>query len=39
MAISITQSSQIEFADWLGVIGTTRRRGTFFFLKAKATRV
>jgi hypothetical protein len=30
MAISFTQSSQMEFADWLGIIGTTRRRGTFF---------
>jgi hypothetical protein len=30
-----TQSSQIEFADWLGVIGTTRRHGTFFFHKIR----
>jgi hypothetical protein len=30
MVISITQSSQIELADWLGIIGTTRRRGTIF---------
>jgi hypothetical protein len=30
MVIRITQSSQIELADWLGVIGTTRRRGTIF---------
>jgi hypothetical protein len=37
MAISITQSSQIEFADWLGVIGTTRRRGNvLFFHKIRA---
>jgi hypothetical protein len=28
MVISITQSSKIELADWLGIIGTTRRRGT-----------
>jgi hypothetical protein len=36
MAISITQSSQIEFSDWLGVTGTTRRRGTCFFHKIRA---
>jgi hypothetical protein len=30
MVISITQSSQIDLADWLGIIGTTRRRGTIF---------
>jgi hypothetical protein len=30
VAISIAQSSQVEFFDWLGVIGTTRRRGTWF---------
>jgi hypothetical protein len=30
MAISITQSSQVKFDDWLGVIGKTRRRGTIF---------
>ena len=30
MVISVTQSSKTEFADWLGVIGTTRRRGTCF---------
>jgi hypothetical protein len=30
MVIRITQSSQIELADWLGIIGTTRRRGTIF---------
>jgi hypothetical protein len=30
MVISINLSSKIEFADWLGVIGTTRRRGRFF---------
>jgi hypothetical protein len=30
MAISNTQSSQVEFADWLGVIGTARRCGTRF---------
>jgi hypothetical protein len=30
MAISIKQSSQMKFADWLGFIGTARRRGTFF---------
>jgi hypothetical protein len=29
MVISITQSSKIELADWLGIIGTTRR-GTIF---------
>ena len=23
MVISVTQSSKLEFADWLGVIGTT----------------
>jgi hypothetical protein len=33
MAISNTQSSQVEFADWLGVISTARRRRTFFFHK------
>jgi hypothetical protein len=33
MVISVTQSSKIEFADWLGVIGTTRRRGTCFSQK------
>jgi hypothetical protein len=33
MAISTIQSSQIELPDWLGVIGTTRRRGTHFFTK------
>jgi hypothetical protein len=26
MVISITQSSKIELADWLEIIGTTRRR-------------
>jgi hypothetical protein len=30
MVISVTQSSKIEFPDWLGVIGTTHRRGTCF---------
>jgi hypothetical protein len=30
MVISVTQSSKLEFADWLGVIGTERRRGTCF---------
>jgi hypothetical protein len=30
MVISTTQSSKIELADWLGVIGTTRRRETCF---------
>jgi hypothetical protein len=30
MVISITQSSKIEIFDWLGVIGTIRRRGTIF---------
>jgi hypothetical protein len=30
MVISITQSTKIELADWLGIIGTTRRRGTIF---------
>jgi hypothetical protein len=29
MVISVTQSSKIEFPDWLGVIGTTHRRGTY----------
>jgi hypothetical protein len=33
MAISITQSSKVELEDWLGIIGTTRSRGTFFFQK------
>jgi hypothetical protein len=33
MVISVTQSSKIEFADWLGIIGTTRRRGTCFSQK------
>jgi hypothetical protein len=37
MAISTIQSSQIELPDWLGVIGTTRRRGTHFFHKNRAT--
>jgi hypothetical protein len=43
MVISVTQSSIIEFADWLGFIGTTRRRGTCFhkiraiFHKIRAT--
>jgi hypothetical protein len=31
--ISITQSTQIEFSDWLGIIGTTRRRGHLLFTK------
>jgi hypothetical protein len=26
MVIGITQSSQMELADWLGIIDTTRRR-------------
>jgi hypothetical protein len=30
MAISITKPSKLEFADWLGIIGKTRRHGTFF---------
>jgi hypothetical protein len=30
MAISITQFSKIELSNWLGIIGTTRRRGTIF---------
>jgi hypothetical protein len=33
MAIRITLSSQVEYADWLGVIGKTRRRGAFFLTK------
>jgi hypothetical protein len=35
MAISITKYSQIEISDWLGGIGTTRRRG-MCFLKYKS---
>jgi hypothetical protein len=31
MAISITQSSQVDSVEWLGVIGTTSRRGTPFY--------
>jgi hypothetical protein len=30
MAISITKPAKLEFADWLGIIGKTRRHGTFF---------
>jgi hypothetical protein len=38
MAISMVQSTQIELADCLGVVGTTRRRGTFFFTNLEQPR-
>jgi hypothetical protein len=33
MPFSITLSPQVKFADRLGIIGITRRRGTPFFTK------
>jgi hypothetical protein len=39
MVISVTQSSKIEFADWLGVIGTTRRRGVVHKIRAISTKI